>query len=115
MPEVVQLRIHGVGGATPEGLLGLPDGAETIRVAGDEGAGFYARPADPSVQGYVWWKLTGGSAVQALWIVLLPFTLFNVANWMFPPAARRAGEWARVSSRFLMFLLGLSLTLTYLM
>jgi hypothetical protein len=112
--QVVQLRIHGVGGATPEGLLGLPDRSETIRVAGDESAGFYFRPSDPHVEGYVWWKLTGGSMVQALWIVLFPFTFFNVANWMFPPDGETR-EWARASSRFLMLLLGLSLTTSYVM
>jgi hypothetical protein len=112
-PDVVQFRIHGVGGATPEGLLGLAAGTETRRVAGDEQAGFYVRPEDPHVQGYVWWKLTSGFKA-AFWIVLLPFTLFNVGNWMFP---RERGGWrpARSICRFLMFLVGLSLTLTYLL
>lgn len=115
MPEVVQLRIHGVGGATPEGLLGLPPGADAVRVAGDEGAGFYARPSDPRAQAYVWWKLTSGSRAQALWIVLLPFTLFNVANWMYPPGEGGRKKQALVLSRFLMFFLGVSLTLAYLL
>ncbi|HEY3209657.1 MAG TPA: hypothetical protein VGL18_07655 [Actinomycetota bacterium] len=119
MREVVQLRIHGVGGNPADGLLGLTKGAVTIRVAGDDEAGFYARPDDPHVQGYVWWKLTSGAAfqalLQALWILLLPFTLFNVANWMFPEKEGRRRRPARVATRSLMFLLGLSLTLSYLL
>jgi hypothetical protein len=87
----------------------------TIRVAGDDDAGFYARPDDPHVQGYVWWKLTTGAIVQALWILLLPFTLFNVANWMFPEKTGHPRRPARVATRSLMFLLGISLTLTYLL
>jgi hypothetical protein len=115
MREVVQLRIHGVGGNPADGLLGLTKGAVTIRVAGDDDAGFYARPEDPHVQGYVWWKLTSGAAVQALWILLLPFTLFNVANWMFPEKTGHPRRPARVATRSLMFLLGISLTVSYLL
>jgi hypothetical protein len=119
LPEVVQLRIHGVGGNPVDNLLGLPKAATTIRVAGDEEAGFYARPDDPHVQAYEWWKLTSGAALQAilqaLWIILLPFTLFNVANWMFPEKRGHPRRWARVLTRSLMFLLGVSLTLSYLL
>ncbi len=97
MPEIAQIRVHGVGGATPEGLLGLPPGTETVRVAGDEASGFYVRPIDHGeegsvVEGFVWGKLTSGSLAQALWIFLLPFTLFNVANWMYPRRKQRAGR-----------------------
>src|SRR5438067_835939 len=114
MRDVVQLRIHGVGKNTAESVLGLPAGADAIRVAGDDEAGFHARASDPHVQAYVYWKLTGSSAIQALWILLLPFTLFNLANWMYPREQRRCQGWARSLSRFLMFLVGLSLTLAYL-
>jgi hypothetical protein len=116
---VVQLRIHGVGGNPVDNLLGLPKGATTIRVSGDDEAGFYARPDDPHVQAYEWWKLTSGAALQAilqaLWILLLPFTLFNVANWMFPEKRGHPRRWARLLTRSLMFMLGVSLTLTYLL
>jgi len=110
------MRIHGVGGNPEDALLGLTKGAVTIRVAGDKQAGFYARPDDPHVQAYVWWKLTTGAAVQGLWILLLPFTLFNVANWMFPREVAGVGRSsARTMTRFVMFLIGLSLTLSYLL
>jgi hypothetical protein len=109
--SVIQLRVHGIGGATPDGLLGLPPGSEVVRVAGDEAAGVYARPEEPHVEGYVWSKLTRSAWAQALWIVLLPFTLFNVANWMYP---RRRGT-VMVASRALMLVLGISLTVSYLL
>jgi hypothetical protein len=112
----IELRIHGIGGATPDGLLGLPSGAETVRVAGDEEAGFYARPSEPCVEGYVWSRLTRKALLQPLWIFLLPFTLFNVANWMYPPAPKLLeGQPLRRASGRLMFLLGLSITVTYLL
>jgi hypothetical protein len=111
--SVIQLRIHGVGGATPDGLLGLPAGSEVVRVAGDESAAVFARPQEPHIEGYVWSKLTRSAWAQALWIILLPFTLFNVANWMYP--RRLEGEGSRVLSRGLMLVLGISLTVSYLL
>src|SRR5688572_12327318 len=81
---VIPLRIHGVGGATPDGLLGLPAGNEVVRATGDESAAVFARSQEPHIEGYVWSKLTRSAWAQVLWIILLPFTLFNVANWMYP-------------------------------
>jgi hypothetical protein len=110
---VIQLRVHGVGGATPDGLLGLPEGSEVVRVAGDEAAAVYARPEEPHVEGYVWSKLTRSAWAQALWIILLPFTLFNVANWMYPRRGDR--DPTLVLSRAVMLVLGISLTVGYLL
>ena len=78
--DVIELRVHGVGGATPEGLLGEASAEETIRTAGDDLAGFHARKRDLHVEGYVWGRLTSGLLVQPLWIMLLPFTLLNVGG-----------------------------------
>lgn len=114
MPEVVELRIHGVGGGSPEGLLGEPSAAHTIRVDGDEPAGFYARRADRHVEGYWWGRLTGTTLLQPLWIVLLPFTLINVAGWMHQPLSDRtkptAPWWL---TRVLLWALGVVLTAVY--
>lgn len=109
----VELRIHGVGGSTPESLLGERHPDDVRLVHGGDPDGFWARRRDPSVQGYVWGPLTAGSPLQALWFVLLPFTLVNVAGWMHPPAvdpaSRRRARWVRG----LVLALGVTLTVTW--
>lgn len=81
--ETVELRVHGVGGATPEEMLDVP---LTELVAGDEGAGFF-RPWRPessarALEGYSWGGLTSASRVRAMWVLLTPFALANLAGWM---------------------------------
>jgi hypothetical protein len=88
MPEVIELRVHGVGGGSPESLLAV-DEAETIRVAGEGPTGFWARRSQRAVEGYWWGRLTSAPLLQPLWIVLLPFTLLNVAGWMHQPLEDR--------------------------
>ena len=81
--ETVELRIHGVGGATPEELLGVP---VTERVGGDPAAGFFRPWLDlgrrPQLEGYSWGGLTSASRLRALWVLLSPFALANLAGWM---------------------------------
>lgn len=77
---VVELRVHGVGGATPATLL---DDPRPHQVAGDDIAGFH-RGGHPHVEAYSWGGLTSRSAVRVLWLLLLPFMLANVAGWMCP-------------------------------
>lgn len=113
MRDVVELRIHGVGGATPEGLLGVGSAADTIRVAGDEDAAFFARRAGRRTEGYVWGNLSSSSWLQPAWILLLPFTLVNVAGWMKPLQSSRRFRWADGIAHLLLFLFGLSMTVTY--
>ncbi len=112
---VVQLRIHGVGGATPEGLLGLERPEQVVRVAGDDSADFSARCEDTNVEGYVWGRLTSGPAVQPLWIFLLPLTLYNVSGWMFSPKDRLLARPLRPLVRLLHWLTGIGLTLIYVL
>jgi hypothetical protein len=87
----VELRIHGVGGSTPEALLGEDHAhaVEPVPGAGDRRCGVWARVSEPNTQGFVWGPLTSQSPFQALWIVLFPFTLLNAAGWMH---GRVAGE-----------------------
>lgn len=96
-PTVTELRIHGVGGASPEELLGVP---HTRLVAGGEDAGFF-RPASwmPSMtsaddlEAYSWGGITSRARSRALWLFLLPFALMNVGGWMSEPptgSARRS-------------------------
>jgi hypothetical protein len=90
---LTELRVHGVSGTPPESMLNHP---HPRLVAGDATAGFYRRwypggGGDDEVgvrhrEAYSWGGLTSGAGVRALWLLLLPFMLANVAHWMRPPA-----------------------------
>ncbi|MET1071587.1 MAG: hypothetical protein ABWY11_02950, partial [Umezawaea sp.] len=103
--RVVELRVHGVQGTTPQSLV---DAVAAVDVAGD-GLGRIVRPADrlrrpgPGpvlqaegrpitrvVEGYVWGAMTSGGWSKATWAVLFPFSLANVAHWMLPPVPERS-------------------------
>ncbi len=55
-----------------------------------------ARPDGPVPEAYVWGNLTSGRASRALWLLLLPFMLVNIAYWMRPgePGGRPPAAWA---------------------
>lgn len=83
-----ELRMHGVGGSSPEQML---EQAETVQVGGDDTAQFVRRwavtrrPTVPwPVEGYWWGGLTSRAAIRAFWVFLLPLTLCNLASWMLP-------------------------------
>ncbi|MFC8273009.1 hypothetical protein ACFUJR_10820 [Streptomyces sp. NPDC057271] len=91
----LELLVHGVGGATPQDMLGDP---RTVRVTGDTTAAVHRRSADadaedhperyaerPVAEAYVWSNLTSGNGARALWLLLLPFMVANLAHWMRPP------------------------------
>ncbi|MFC5945886.1 hypothetical protein [Micromonospora harpali] len=92
--RVLELRVHGVSNTPPDQVLGLDpqpgdDGPRPWLVAGDEVTGFYrATDVGPDdsvvVEAYSWGQLTSGARTardveRALWTLLLPFTLANVA------------------------------------
>ncbi len=90
LSDVTELRIHGVSGTPPESILRRP---HVQRVAGDGSAGFYRPsdggspthgPAGPRLEAYSWGNLTSGASARALWLLLLPFMLVNLASWMRP-------------------------------
>jgi hypothetical protein len=119
MTEVMLLEIRGVGGATAEEILNGP----VVQASGDGLAGFY-RPGEPTSQpteAYEWGRLTSGSRTSALWWILFPFTLINVAGWMFRPSAAeldRGDEPQRSSlwfSRLVIVGGGLAITAAYVM
>ncbi|MFF4927582.1 hypothetical protein ACFY2H_01495 [Streptomyces griseofuscus] len=108
-PVDLELLVHGVGGTTPEEMLG---DARTVRVAGDDTAAVFRRAEDvsedvsgagagprggpgarggggPVQEAYVWCNLTSGDAGRALWLLLLPFMVVNLAHWMRPAAPAR--------------------------
>ncbi|WP_299541562.1 hypothetical protein [uncultured Streptomyces sp.] len=96
----LELLVHGVGGTTPQEMLNDP---RTVRVTGDNTAAIYRcaedveaehradRPGDrPIAEAYCWSNLTSGNGSRALWLLLLPFMVVNLAHWMRPPARGRA-------------------------
>ncbi|SER70031.1 hypothetical protein SAMN04487983_1020111 [Streptomyces sp. yr375] len=97
----LELLVHGVGGATPEKMLNDP---RTVRITGDETAAVFRRADDvtadtgpghdrgrdaPVPEAYVWSNLTSGNGTRALWLLLLPFMVVNLAHWMRPAARER--------------------------
>ncbi|MFI5795859.1 hypothetical protein [Streptomyces sp. NPDC051677] len=97
----LELLVHGVGGATPEKMLNDP---RTVRITGDDTAAVYRRADDvtadtgpgddrgrdaPVPEAYVWSNLTSGNGTRALWLLLLPFMVVNLAHWMRPAARER--------------------------
>jgi hypothetical protein len=120
-----ELRVHGVSGATPENLLDHPHAA---RVDGSGEAGFFRRwweapPTDNDtseerLEAYSWGGLTAGSGQRALWLLLTPFMLVNVAYWALPYAGHgdtgvRKG--VRRTAEAIQRLFALSITLTMLL
>ncbi|MFJ9701462.1 hypothetical protein [Streptomyces fradiae] len=114
----LELLVHGVGGTTPDEML---DDPRTVRVTGDGTAAVYRRTADlraeseperfrggPVPEAYCWSNLTSGNGTRALWLLLLPFMVVNLAHWMRPPATRH-GRSARLYG-VLVRLVALSLT-----
>ncbi|MEU3242286.1 hypothetical protein [Streptomyces sp. NPDC006875] len=104
-PEVaetaLELLVHGVGGTTPEEML---DDPRTVRISGDDVAAVHRRRADvdaerrpddyrgrPVPEAYVWCNLTSGNGARALWLLLLPFMVVNLAHWMRPAGRGRRG------------------------
>ncbi|WP_179535873.1 hypothetical protein [Actinopolyspora biskrensis] len=123
--RVVELRVHGILGTKPQDLT---DSVASVDVAGD-GIGRIVRPADRllrpvsgpdlaagertvprSIEGYVWGDMTSGGS-KALWALLFPFALANMAHWMLPPtdagsrAVRSLGAALRAGMRLTALLL----------
>ncbi|MFG3250021.1 hypothetical protein [Streptomyces sp. NPDC048187] len=95
----LELLVHGVGGTSPAQML---DDPRTVRITGDHVAAVFrraedadaeSRPADyrgrPVPEAYVWCNLTSGNGTRALWLLLLPFMVVNIAHWMRPAADGR--------------------------
>ncbi|MFC4106891.1 hypothetical protein ACFOX0_13260 [Micromonospora zhanjiangensis] len=135
--RLIELRVHGVSNTPPADILGMPpapDGssepmARPWLVAGDATTGFYRSPADNpndpvAVEAYSWGQLTSGARAakdveRALWTLLLPFTLANVALHASPeiPADPRQERWASRPgiTAWLVRLFCLSLTVTFVL
>ncbi|MDW4905706.1 hypothetical protein RB628_10220 [Streptomyces sp. ADMS] len=114
----LELLVHGVGGATPGRMLNDP---RTVRITGDDTAAVFRRVDDeeaekrpsspggaPIREAYVWCNLTSGNGTRALWLLLLPFMVVNLAHWM-RPTARNHQRTVRFYG-LLVRLVGLTLT-----
>lgn len=100
-PLALELLVHGVAGASPAELLGDP---RTVRVTGDSTAAVFRRTDDadaeahperyaglPVPEAYCWSRLTSGNGTRALWLLLLPFMVANLAHWARPAAPTGPG------------------------
>nr|WP_234426260.1 hypothetical protein [Streptomyces kebangsaanensis] len=78
------------------------DDPRTVRITGDDTAAVFRRADDvdaetrpgkrrgtPVPEAYVWCNLTSGNGARALWLLLLPFMVVNLAHWMRPGAPGR--------------------------
>lgn len=126
---VVEIRVHGVNGGSPEQMLGDPFPEQ---VAGDDTARFLrSRPTgnDPArvIEAFHWGRFTSGSPIRAIWLLLAPFAILNLAGFTLLPtkdqpwfgdrnkAGLRPRDPATWLVRALIRLLGLVLTLTLLL
>ena len=124
--SVVEVRVHGIGGESPAVMARDPD---PVLVTGDEVVGIF-RARDPVVSALEagdeprlhvrevvsWGGQTSGTWRHALWVLLLPFALFNVAGRMHVPGRR--GDVHRAICRVMsltMTLAVVALTCTLLM
>ncbi|WP_430500878.1 hypothetical protein ACQRWP_04155 [Micromonospora trifolii] len=115
--DVVELRVHGVSGASAAQVLGL---GQTGQVAGDRSGGFYrVRHRCPdstgvpgvTLEAYRWGDLPSGTVARTLAVVfLLPFMLVNVAIWMRPANPR-----SEATVKSLCRVLALTLTVLYVL
>jgi hypothetical protein len=83
----LELRVHGIGGPTAQSVLGVHPEATCRRVwplSGRGEAAVRVSPANDQLAAYHWAPLTSGSRFFALWPLLLPFTVINVAGYMRP-------------------------------
>ncbi|GAA4812704.1 hypothetical protein GCM10023200_58100 [Actinomycetospora chlora] len=113
---VVELRVHGVSGTPPEDVLDAP---RVRQVAGDEWARVFRAVGDDGrdvgtpdhvVEALHWGRYTSGSWTFALWLLLVPFGMVNVARFMLPEPADRPGRGALVVASAALRALGVLLT-----
>lgn len=91
---LLEVRVHGVGGSSPAQIL---EQADYVQVGGDALAQFIRRWGDRlrvipwPIEGYWWGGLTSRPAGRALWSLMFPLLLCNLAAWT-APAPPRAGQ-----------------------
>ncbi|MEN3267688.1 hypothetical protein [Pseudonocardia sp.] len=119
---LVELRVHGVSGTPPEEMLDID---RVRQVAGDELGRVFERadriggplrePDDHRTLAYHWGRLTSGSMVQGLWVLLAPFGLVNAAQFALEPPESTAQRAAHAVAGAMLRLLGLMLTALFVL
>jgi len=125
---VVELRTHGVSGTPPASILG----AKSVVQVNDGPRGRFFQEAEPTNsevanpyqhsisldevphrrlrEAYHWGSMTSGGFMQAMWALLLPFALVNVAQWMLPGPTGPKKPWTVTAARAVLRVIGLLLT-----
>ncbi|MCX5602944.1 hypothetical protein OOK29_32890 [Streptomyces phaeochromogenes] len=99
MPETVEIRVHGVSGTAAESLLEI---SSVVQVGGDDTACFMRQaPVPPpagrtQVEAFHWGTMTSGSVSKALWLLMAPFGIVNLARFTLPMEAGENGGRDRV-------------------
>lgn len=118
----VELRVHGVSGTPPESMLDIDRVTQT---AGDEFGRIFRRadrsgtilPEDgaPCTEAYHWGRLTSGSSIQGLWLLLAPFGLVNAAQFTLARPTTRAQRVLHAVAGAMLRLVGLALTVLFVL
>ncbi|MGA7281701.1 MAG: hypothetical protein WBZ40_07935 [Acidimicrobiia bacterium] len=101
MPDLKELRVHGVSGTPPRDMLytdpvardvdpSVPRTYTTVYRKPDRGSGY-------AVEAFHWGGLTAGSWRTAFWILLAPFAFANIAGWMAERQSRTGRAAVRVA------------------
>ena len=96
---LTEIRVHGVSNTPPSAMLGDP---HPRQVGGDNIAGFYRTSDGPSGrhrEAYSWGGLTSGASSRALWVLMLPAMLANMAGWMARETRPTSGSDRRTGPR----------------
>lgn len=115
---LLEIRVHGVHGTSPQSMLGVEAG-DVGQVAGDGLTGIYRvksgkiplrkLPKNAAVEAYSWGALTSGVRGffgwlrRAAWLLLLPFALLNISYWARPELdwrSRRFDSNVHANARF---------------
>jgi hypothetical protein len=114
---VLELRIHGVGGAPAADNLESPD---TLQVAGDATAGFYrawypggSAAGQPRREAYCWGGLNTRATSRAFYLLLIAFMLINMAHWALPGRPGPSESVVNKIGRAVLRLVGLAVTVAF--
>lgn len=109
-PVRIELRIHGVSGTPPADMLGGPVVADDRF---NHEPPLVHRPVggDGSLVSFRWASRTSGTAASAMWLLLIPYMLVNLAGWALGPAPDRRHRASVAAVR----ISGLLLTLVFAM
>lgn len=109
----IEIRIHGVGGSAGEAMLGSPRSPSATRSTTGPGTCIWRRNDGTGVEAYDWGTLSSSSPVQALWVLLLPFTLVNVAGRLAPVGLARTSKRMESVHSTIVRAVGISLTFSW--